>query len=149
LGSFWSVPSLFWNFLGIFPCKERAFSLLCVHYPGAPSIFLSVQRMTCGLVQAGLACCTVSWGGITLCYRLLALSHGSCGPRPRKSRGGREWLSWLTRGPSLAPLVLTGVDAVVGGSMGQRESEGRGRDGVVMSASPRQWNRGRVRGSPE
>ena len=40
LGRFLGVPSLFMNFVGIFPCMESSFSPLCVYSRGVPSNFL-------------------------------------------------------------------------------------------------------------
>jgi hypothetical protein len=45
--------------------------------------------------------------------------------------------------------AISGSNAIAGRSSGQRESEGRGREGVVTSASAQRWNRGRARGSPQ
>jgi hypothetical protein len=55
LGRTWGVPSLFKNFLGIFPSKEYGFSLSYVHCSGASSIFLPVEWLTSGAIVAGSA----------------------------------------------------------------------------------------------
>ena len=63
LGRIWGVPSLFWNFLGIFPCMEMGFVTSCVHFRGVHSIFPRVQQLTCGAGGTVMCtgCSTVLW----------------------------------------------------------------------------------------
>ena len=55
--NFLIASSLFTNFLEILLSQENRFLTLCVHYPGAPSIFYSVLDVVCVCV----ACVANQW----------------------------------------------------------------------------------------
>ena len=47
--NFFNASSLFTNFLEIFLSRGNRFLTFCVHYPGVPSVFLSVPSAVCGV----------------------------------------------------------------------------------------------------
>jgi hypothetical protein len=122
LGRFWGVPSLFRNFLEIFLCKEIGLVTSCVHSPGNPSIFFSLQSLTRGVWAGGISllrCAVLLCTGFLLCRGLASSSFGL--GRPGLRENGKGVVRLPTRGPSPARPVLIGVSAVVGGYTWQRE----------------------------
>jgi len=118
LGRIWGVPSLFRDFLGIFPCMESGFLALCVHYSGVHSIFFSTKWLTRGASQWH---CVVHWALHYAVDSSLSLSLRGPGVQKEGKRRGRAAVANV--GAILGSTCLNGCNTI---GVGPQD---RGREG--------------------